>query len=83
MIDAVAYMTGHSERPAEVVESDAAYAAAVQALCAAVPAELRTLVLELESAATTWAVALAESYFFGGLQLGLLPHPIEEAHDAH
>ena len=55
MIDAVAYMTDHSERPTEVVESDAAYAAAVQALCAAVPAQLRTLVLDLESATTTRA----------------------------
>lgn len=74
MIDAVDYMT-QRERSADVEEADAAYGAAVRDLLASVPPELQGQVMALESAASAWGVALAESYFFGGLALGLNPSP--------
>jgi len=70
MIDPVAYMT-QRERSADVEEADGAYSAAVRDLLASVPAELRGQVLELECAASGYAVALAEAYFWGGVALGL------------
>lgn len=82
MIDPVAYMTQQGAEAPEVAEADAAYAAAVKDLIAAVPAEVRDLVLDLESAASAYAVALAESYFFGGLTAGLLPDRLKEMSDA-
>lgn len=69
-LDAITYMT-QRERSGEVEEADGAYSAAVKALLGQVPAELRGQVLELESAASAWGVALAESYFWGGVALGL------------
>jgi len=72
MIDCVEYMT-ERERSADVEEADGAYSAAVKALLSKVPAELQGQVLELECAASGYAVALAESYFWGGVALGLNP----------
>jgi len=74
MIDPVEYMT-ERERSADVEEADGAYDAAVKNLLASVPAELQGQVLELECAASAWGVALAESYFWGGVALGLNPSP--------
>lgn len=82
MIDPVAYMTQRNEPAPEVAEAEAAYAAAVKDLHITVPAELRDKVLDLESAASAYAVALAEHYFFAGLAAGLVPDRLKEMSDA-
>jgi hypothetical protein len=67
-------MAERAEDPT-VTEADRAFSDAVITLRDAVPAELRGQVLDLESAASAWGVALAESYFWGGVALGLNPPP--------
>jgi len=71
------YMAGQ-ERSQEVAEADQVYAEAVQTLLQAAP-QLSDQILELESRASWYAVALSESYFWSGLELGLRGKPKEQS----
>jgi hypothetical protein len=70
MLDPCAIMAERAEDPT-VTEADQAFSDAVIALRDAVPAELRGQVLDVESLASAWGVALQDAAFFAGLELGL------------
>jgi len=74
-LDAEAYMASQAE-PEEVQEAEQAFAEAVKKLIQAAP-QVKSLILELESQATGYAVCLSEHYFWSGVRLGLTGKPKE------